>query len=106
MDYAFGSLCTQDRKDKLVLSMAADRKQLSDIEDRVLALLSAADGNLLDDEASLLAPPSAVPTSTSTHPTPAHSLPNLARILSLAPPPSPPLTPGPLFCHAHPQRSS
>jgi dynein heavy chain len=40
----------EHKKDQLVLSMAADRKQLADLEDRVLKLLSTSEGNLLDDE--------------------------------------------------------
>jgi dynein heavy chain len=38
------------RKNALVISMAGDRKQLDEIEKKILRLLSASTGNILDDE--------------------------------------------------------
>eukprot|EP01029_Cantina_marsupialis_P009144 TRINITY_DN2137_c0_g5_i1.p1 TRINITY_DN2137_c0_g5~~TRINITY_DN2137_c0_g5_i1.p1 ORF type:complete len:3984 (-),score=1416.37 TRINITY_DN2137_c0_g5_i1:203-12154(-) len=40
----------EERKNRLVVSMAADKKQLKDIEDKILRLLSESKGNILDDE--------------------------------------------------------
>ena len=38
------------RKNALVVSMAGDRRQLADIEKKILRLLSESKGNILDDE--------------------------------------------------------
>ena len=43
------------RKNRLVMSMAADQKQLKDIEDKILKMLSESKGNILDDEALITA---------------------------------------------------
>ena len=40
----------EKRKVTLLLSIAADKKQLSDIEEKILKLLSESEGNILDDE--------------------------------------------------------
>lgn len=40
----------EERKNRLVISMAADKKQLQDIEDKILQMLSEVEGNILDDE--------------------------------------------------------
>lgn len=40
------------RKTQLLLRMAEDKKQLSDLEARILHLLSNSSGNILDDEVS------------------------------------------------------
>jgi len=37
-------------KNNLVVSLAADKKQLKELEDKILRLLSASEGNILDDE--------------------------------------------------------
>jgi len=37
-------------KNNLVISLAADKKQLQELEDKILRLLSASEGNILDDE--------------------------------------------------------
>lgn len=42
----------EKRKTQLLLRMAEDKKQLSDLEARILYLLSNSSGNILDDEAS------------------------------------------------------
>ena len=39
----------EDKKNRLVVSMAADKKQLKDIEVRILKMLSESSGNILDD---------------------------------------------------------
>lgn len=41
----------EERKDRLITSMAADKKQLKDIEDKILRMLSESEGELLDNEA-------------------------------------------------------
>lgn len=43
----------EKRKTQLLLRMAEDKKQLSDLEARILHLLSNSSGNILDDEASV-----------------------------------------------------
>lgn len=40
----------EEKKDKLVLSIASDQKQLRDIEEQILFMLGSASGNILDDE--------------------------------------------------------
>jgi len=40
----------EKQKNHLVLSMAADNKQLKDLEDKILRLLSTSEGNILDNE--------------------------------------------------------
>jgi dynein heavy chain len=40
----------EQKKNRLVVSMASDKRQLQDIEDRILKLLSESTGNILDDE--------------------------------------------------------
>lgn len=40
----------EEKKGALVVSIAADQKALKDIENRILALLASASGNILDDE--------------------------------------------------------
>ena len=40
----------EERKDKLVVSIASDQKQLLDIEEQILQMLANASGNILDDE--------------------------------------------------------
>ncbi len=40
----------EKRKNALVVSMAGDRRQLDEIERKILRLLSASEGNILDDE--------------------------------------------------------
>ena len=45
----------EKRKTQLLLRMAEDKKQLSDLEARILYLLSNSSGNILDDEASVCA---------------------------------------------------
>ncbi|EFJ44216.1 dynein heavy chain 2 [Volvox carteri f. nagariensis] len=55
-DQLLGTVVTQERPDlanlksQLVVSNAKMKKELSDIEDRILAMLSASSGNILDDE--------------------------------------------------------
>lgn len=41
----------EQRRDALVVSIAADQKQLRDIEEQILSMLAASSGNILDDEA-------------------------------------------------------
>ena len=40
----------EERKNRLLFSMAADQKQLKDIEDKILKMLSESKGDILDDE--------------------------------------------------------
>lgn len=40
----------EEAKDRLVLSISADKKQLGELEDRILKLLKESSGNILDDE--------------------------------------------------------
>ncbi|CAK4352733.1 unnamed protein product [Aphanomyces euteiches] len=40
----------EEKKNRLVVTMAQDKKQLKDIEDRILQKLSESSGNVLDDE--------------------------------------------------------
>jgi len=40
----------EEKKNRLVVSMAEDRKQLQDLEDKILRLLSESSGNILDDQ--------------------------------------------------------
>merc|ERR1719163_1084296 len=39
------------QKNQLIKSLAADKKQLKELEDKILKLLSESEGNILDDEA-------------------------------------------------------
>ena len=41
----------EEQKDKLVLSIASSKKNLADLEDKILHLLSTSQGSILDDEA-------------------------------------------------------
>eukprot|EP00762_Andalucia_godoyi_P001076 ANDGO_01965.mRNA.1 Dynein-1-beta heavy chain len=41
----------EEKKDRLITSMAADKKQLKDIEDKILKMLNESEGELLDNEA-------------------------------------------------------
>ena len=41
----------EKEKDELIVTMAADRQQLAQLEDDILRLLSASEGNILDDDA-------------------------------------------------------
>merc|ERR1711991_1115521 len=38
------------QKNQLIKSLAADKKQLKELEDKILKLLSESEGNILDDE--------------------------------------------------------
>lgn len=40
----------EEAKDKLVVSIANDKKQLKELEDKILKLLKESEGNILDDE--------------------------------------------------------
>ncbi|KAK3247052.1 hypothetical protein CYMTET_43439 [Cymbomonas tetramitiformis] len=40
----------EEQKDRLVVSIANDKKQLKDLEDKILKLLKESEGNILDDE--------------------------------------------------------
>ena len=40
----------EERKDKLVVSIANDQRQLLEIEEQILSMLASASGNILDDE--------------------------------------------------------
>ena len=40
----------EKQKNQLIKSLAADKKQLQDLEDKILKLLSESEGNILDDE--------------------------------------------------------
>jgi dynein heavy chain len=40
----------EEKKDKLVVSIASDQNQLREIEEQILSMLAAASGNILDDE--------------------------------------------------------
>ncbi|GFR44385.1 hypothetical protein Agub_g5605 [Astrephomene gubernaculifera] len=40
----------EEAKDRLVLSISADKKQLGELEDKILKLLKESSGNILDDE--------------------------------------------------------
>ena len=40
----------EEAKDRLVVSIANDKKQLKDLEDKILKLLKESTGNILDDE--------------------------------------------------------
>lgn len=41
----------EEQKDKLVLSIASSKKNLAELEDKILHLLSTSQGSILDDEA-------------------------------------------------------
>jgi len=55
-DQLLGDLVRKERpdleetKDRLVINIASDKKQLKDLEDKILLLLKESEGNLLDDE--------------------------------------------------------
>ena len=53
----------EKRKNTLVISMAGDKKQLKEIEDKILKLLSDSTGNILDDEGLVAALGSSKTTS-------------------------------------------
>lgn len=40
----------EEAKDRLVVSISNDKKQLKDLEDKILKLLKESTGNILDDE--------------------------------------------------------
>lgn len=40
----------EEAKDRLVISIANDKRQLADLEDKILKLLKESEGNILDDE--------------------------------------------------------
>eukprot|EP00873_Tetraselmis_striata_P045243 jgi/Tetstr1/465507/TSEL_010176.t1 len=40
----------EEQKDRLVVSISNDKKQLNDLEDKILRLLKESEGNILDDE--------------------------------------------------------
>lgn len=40
----------EEQKDRLVVSISNDKRQLKDLEDKILKLLKEAEGNILDDE--------------------------------------------------------
>jgi len=43
----------EEERNKLVISSAANQKQLKDIEDQILQVLSSSEGNILDDETAV-----------------------------------------------------
>ena len=43
----------EQKRDELIISISADKKQLKSTEDKILKMLANATGNILDDEASL-----------------------------------------------------
>ncbi|KAJ3049383.1 Dynein heavy chain 7, axonemal [Rhizophlyctis rosea] len=43
----------EEEKNRLVLSSANNKKQLKEIEDKILAILSSSEGNLLEDESAI-----------------------------------------------------
>jgi dynein heavy chain len=55
----------EERKDKLVVSIANDQKQLLEIEEQILSMLAAASGNILDDEELINALARSKKTSTA-----------------------------------------
>jgi dynein heavy chain len=40
----------EEQRDRLVVSIANDKRQLKDLEDKILKLLKESEGNILDDE--------------------------------------------------------
>ena len=40
----------EEAKDRLVVSISNDKKQLKDLEDKILKLLKESEGNILDDD--------------------------------------------------------
>lgn len=40
----------EEQKDRLVVSISNDKRQLKDLEDKILKLLKESEGNILDDE--------------------------------------------------------
>ncbi len=40
----------EEARDRLVVSLAGDRRALADVEERILRLLKESQGNILDDE--------------------------------------------------------
>ena len=40
----------EEQRDRLVVSLAGDKRQLKELEDKVLKLLKDSSGNILDDE--------------------------------------------------------
>lgn len=40
----------EEQRDRLVVSIAADKRQLKELEDKILKLLRESEGNILDDE--------------------------------------------------------
>ena len=40
----------EEQKDRLVVSISNDKRQLKELEDKILKLLKASQGNILDDE--------------------------------------------------------
>jgi dynein heavy chain len=40
----------EEQRDRLVVSIAGDKRQLKELEDKILKLLKESEGNILDDE--------------------------------------------------------
>merc|ERR1719473_1582506 len=43
----------EEKKNQLVLESAANKKQLKEIEDKILQVLSSSEGNILEDESAI-----------------------------------------------------
>ena len=46
----------EDEKNALILQSAANKKQLKEIEDKILEVLSTSEGNILEDETAIKVP--------------------------------------------------
>ena len=47
----------EDEKNALILQSAANKKQLKEIEDKILEVLSTSEGNILEDETAIKVSP-------------------------------------------------
>lgn len=43
----------EEKKQKLIVESAANKKQLKEIEDKILEVLSSSEGNILEDETAV-----------------------------------------------------
>ena len=43
----------EEKKNQLILESAANKKQLKEIEDKILEVLSSSEGNILEDETAI-----------------------------------------------------
>lgn len=57
----------EEQRDRLVVSISTDKRQLKDLEDKILKLLKETDGNILDDETLITTLNTAKVTSGTQH---------------------------------------